>query len=106
MCYFNRKIGLPDLGIASFKVAINLHLTTMICYSMNTAVCDSNFLKLLALLQSFSSSITLKTENRVHFAGKGEMLKFSRHTYTKVQGIYSPLCKKVLKRAAKRNHNH
>ena len=30
------------------------------------------------------------------------MLKFSRLTYTKVQCIYSPLCKKVLKRAAKR----
>ena len=30
------------------------------------------------------------------------MLKFSRLTYTKVQCIYSPLCKKVLKRTAKR----
>ena len=30
------------------------------------------------------------------------MLKFSRLTHTKVQCFYSPLCKKVLKRAAKR----
>ena len=28
MCYFNRKIGLPDLGIAGLRVAIYLHLTT------------------------------------------------------------------------------
>ena len=43
MCYFNRKIGLPDFGTASFRVGINLDLTTTICYSMHTAVCNSSF---------------------------------------------------------------
>ena len=43
MCYFVRKIGLPDFGIASFRVGINLDLTTTICYSMHTAVCNSSF---------------------------------------------------------------
>ena len=57
MCYFNRKIGLSDLGIASFRVAINFHLTTTMCYSMHTAVCNSSFSKPLALLQSFSSRL-------------------------------------------------
>ena len=61
VCYFNRKIGLPDFGIASFRVAINLHLTT-IYYSIHTAVRNSSFSKPLALLQSFSSRITLKAE--------------------------------------------
>ena len=60
MCYFNRKIGLPDLCIASFRVAINLHLTTTIYNSMHTAVRNSSLSKPLALLQSFSSRITLK----------------------------------------------
>ena len=58
MCYFNRKIKLPDLGIASFRVAIDLHFTTTICYSMHTEVRNSGFSK----LQSFSSRITLKAE--------------------------------------------
>ena len=58
MCYFNRKIGLPDLGIASFRVAIDLHFTTTICYSIHTAVRNSGFSK----LQSFSLRITLKAE--------------------------------------------
>ena len=31
MCYFNRKIGLPDLGVASSRVAIDLNFTTTIC---------------------------------------------------------------------------
>ena len=62
VCYFNRKIGLPDLGIASFRVAINLHLTTTICDSMHTAIRNSSFLKPLALLQSFLSRIRLKAE--------------------------------------------
>ena len=60
--YLNREIGLADLGIASFRVAINLHLTTTIYYSMHTAVRNSSFSKSLALLQSFSSRITLKAE--------------------------------------------
>ena len=62
MCYFNRKIGLSDFGIASFRVAINFHLTTTIFYSMHTEVCNTNFSKPLTLLQSFSSRITLKAE--------------------------------------------
>ena len=43
MCYFNRKIEQPHLGIASFRVAINLHFTTTIYYSMHTAVRNSSF---------------------------------------------------------------
>ena len=43
MCYLNVKKGQPDLGIASFRVAINLHLTTTIYYSMHTPVRDSSF---------------------------------------------------------------
>ena len=73
MCYISRKIALPDLGIASSRVAINFHSTTTICYSMHTAVQNSSFSKLLALLQSFSSRITLKAEKGVQLAGKGEM---------------------------------
>ena len=49
MRYFNRKIGLPDLDIASFRLIINLHLTTTICYSMHTRVRNSSFSKPLAL---------------------------------------------------------
>ena len=62
MCYFKRKIGLPDLSLASFRVAINLHLTTAISYSLHAAVRNSSLSKPLALLQSFSSRITLKPE--------------------------------------------
>ena len=62
MCYLNRKIEQPDLGIANFRVAINLHFTTTISYSMHTAVRNSSFSKLLALLQSFTSRFTLKAE--------------------------------------------
>jgi len=83
MCYFNRKIGLPDLAIASFRVAINLYFITTICYSMYTAVRNSSFSKLLALLQSFLPRITLKAEQRVKLAGKGEMFNFFRLAYTK-----------------------
>ena len=42
MCYFNRKIVLPDLGIASLRVAITLQLAKMICYSMHAAVHSSS----------------------------------------------------------------
>ena len=45
ICYFNRKIGLPDLGITSFRVPIYQHLTTTICYSIHAAVCNSSFSK-------------------------------------------------------------
>ena len=62
MCYFNRKLRLSHLGVASFREAINSHLATTTCYSMHTAVCNTNFSKPLALLQSFSSRITLKAE--------------------------------------------
>ena len=62
MCYFNREIGLPDFGVASFGVAIILHLAKTICYSMHTVVRNSSFSKPLTLLQSFSSRITLKAE--------------------------------------------
>ena len=58
MCYFNRKVGLPNLGRASFRVAIDLHFTTTICFSMHTAVRNSGF----SNLESFSSRITLKAE--------------------------------------------
>ena len=58
MCYFDRKIGLPDLDMASFRVAIDLHFTTAICYSMHTAVRNSGFSK----LENFSSRIALKAE--------------------------------------------
>ena len=92
MCYFNRKIRLSDLGIATFRVAINFHLTTTICYTMHTAVCNTNISKLLALLQSFSSRITLKTEQRVQLAGKGEMWKFFRLTYTIKYSVSIPYC--------------
>ena len=52
--------GLPDLGIASLRVAINLHVTTTICYNMHTAVRNGSISKPLSLLQSFSLRITLK----------------------------------------------
>ena len=58
MFYFNRKIGLPDFGLASFRVAINLDVTTTICYSMYTAVCNSG----LSKLKRFLSRTTPKAE--------------------------------------------
>ena len=54
MCYFNRKIGLPGLGIAIFRVAINLHLSTTICSSMHTRVRGRSFMKPLALKAELS----------------------------------------------------
>ena len=62
MSYFNRKIGLSDFGMASFRVAINFHLITTIFNSMHTEVCNTNFSKPLTLLQRFSSRFTLKAE--------------------------------------------
>ena len=52
MRHLNSEIGLLDLGIASFRVAINLHLTPTISYGTHTAVCDRSFSQPLALLQS------------------------------------------------------
>ena len=50
LCYLSRQIGLPDLGIACFRVAINLHLILMLSYGIHTAVRESSFSKQLALL--------------------------------------------------------
>ena len=53
MCYFNRKIGLPDLGIASFRAATNLHSFLTLSCGTHTVVHESSFSKPAALIQCF-----------------------------------------------------
>ena len=53
MCYFNRKIGLPDLGLANFRVATELHLFLALSFGTHTVVHESSLSKPSALSQCF-----------------------------------------------------